>query len=771
MPMNTQHDSETSKRPIQRWRGDIIGVSVVIAVSCCIYLGYAYSLDNPVEHKHFIQLNMFYPAVFFAAGLGMGTADISQFPELEAFIYRHEKHAVFDTSSIPKTTEIVPLETVWELTHLYYLYFIGFLWRMLGVSVWAVVFYAAILRMASAAALYGLFRFGLGKMTSACGALLIATSPVMLNTAIDLRDFGKAPFILAFLFCMTCLLRQPLSPKRLLATATGAGLLLGIGLGFRQDLLACLPPAFVTIFFFAQVDAPFARRMKWAAALVFVVAFLAASFPVLRGIALEGGQATLHAFFHGISPETETRLAIGGADYDSLISVDPAAFSIVNVYARRMGSSASMANESSSEYRRAHGDVTAPLLWDPYIHFTGAQYARFANKVVGEILWRFPADMALRAWRAVAAFHHMPFVLHQECMNAANDSPQWLSLLMKFHGPFARFMARFGLCATVVVLIAVSMFRWRLALYLTGMLAWFAGYPSLWYEPRHFFFLAFVPVWAILVCCVWPARWCFALRDCGQRQQWAQTYIHDRRWITLALRAGGYVLVMCAVIVLPILMLRAWQSRQVHGLARQLAAASLEPHPVTRERQDGRVYLRPETVLPGLTDAQSLPPGETAWEYVALVLDTYGQDIPVTIHYDDERFIYSFTQTVLVRGAPDGDKGRVTLFFPVYEVDMSYGGDLMAREMLKTFPALINAFGDSQSVEEQLWWRRGIFLGVSVPEHYESHMADFRLVRGIENVPLLPIFQLPENSRLLRTHKTGPWERRLRRTVCPGGRL
>lgn len=737
--------------------------SILIAVLASgIYFGVVLTQDHPLYHPLYPQTNFLYPAIFFAAGLGMGTADIRELPELDAFIYH--KASSFDTRTIPKDIKVIPLKTAFELTHIYYIYTIGWIWRILGVSVWGVVLYAALLRAFCSLALYGIFNLFLNRKLAILGTLLICTSPAMLSSAIDLRDFGKAPFILGILLGMGWLVRRPLSTQSILTLAAYLGVLLGVGMGFRQDVLICFPPVILTLFFFLKPVSPRKKSIRCAALLILVMVFAVVAMPVLRGLFLEGGQAGLHAFFHGVSPESESRLEYGDAAYDSLIAVDPAAYAIVSVFARRSGHTESLVNEGSSEFMRAQGEVNAPLLWDPYIYYTGAKYAKYANSVIWEMVWCAPADFAVRAWLGVFSLPQLPRQIYTGMVKNLSSAPLWLRSLTYMHGILASHLARYGLLYILLVLLAVSANHLWHAFYWTGIWVWFAGYPTLWYEYRHFFFLAFIPVLAMLLCFAGLFRFLFALRNgtisTGTGEGW-----FEKRNLRRLKCMVYYMLVMLAVILGPVVFLRAWQLRQVGAFAQQLAQAGLEWVAVKTDVKDGRIEIDPENTLPGLVSASKLPSGETAWEYVAVVLDTRGEDIPFRIQYDDSKILYTFTQDLCIKGVPDGRNGRVTLFFPVYETYMNYGDTLMPTELLKTYPKAAAYINDQRPVGEQEWWRRGKFLGVSMPEKYKDAFKGFYRVRDVKGIPILPVFQLPEDIRFLRYYKTGPWERRARHLV------
>jgi len=739
---------------------ETVCVILVFVLSLSLYLAVVGTREDPLEHPLFLQTNLFYPAIFFAAGRGIGTADISKIPGLEDFVYKRTLH--FDTDNIPEDLEVVPLDTVLEVTHLYLFYCMGWLWRIFGVSAWVGALYAGLMRAVCACIVYGLFRLVLSRTVSVFSTVLIFSSPLMLDSAIELRDYGKAPFILGFLLAAAWLVRKRRSSACVLCVATVLGIFLGIGLGFRQDVLACLPPAIFTLLFVSKFVATRPWKVRLSSILVFVVFFIVAAFPILKGIALEGAQAPAHAFFHGISPESEARLDFGGASYDSLISVDPAAYGIVNAYTRRTGNFDSMVNKGSAEYRRAQGDLNAPLLRDPYIYFTGAEYGRYANQVIWEMCRLYPADIVARAWRSVFSIHTVPAQMCTDMRNCPKRAPGWLRILVAVHGVLASHLAGFGLIYTVIVLVAVSLRQFWLAVYMLACLAWFSGYPTLWYEIRHLFFLAVIPIWAALICVDRGIRILWACRNAEQCQNFMTQHFSERRWAKPVRNSVVFLILFMVMVLVPTLLFRLWQGYQVRCLAEKMSQATLEPIKVTSRNHDGRLYLYPVETLPGLMNSENLPAGETAWEYVALELDTEGKDIVVTIHYDETRVIYNFTQDICVRGAKDGKDGKVTLFFPIYEVDMNYGGQLMAEEILKAYPSASTILKDSRPISEQEWWKRGRFQGVSVSERDASSCKGFYRVQDTEELTLLPIFQLPEDPRFLRPYKTGPWERKLR---------
>ena len=100
-------------KKISGWRKVTIEsfcIAFVFLASLSIYLAVASTREDPLEHPLFIQTNLLYPAIFFAAGHGMGTADIREIPGLADFIYKKEMQ--FDTANIPEDIEQFPQDDI-----------------------------------------------------------------------------------------------------------------------------------------------------------------------------------------------------------------------------------------------------------------------------------------------------------------------------------------------------------------------------------------------------------------------------------------------------------------------------------------------------------------------------------------------------------------------------------------------------------------------------------------------------------------------------------
>jgi len=749
-----------------RWRGwyrDVLCLilAAVAAFGLCFVHGHSLKdpFDSPAPPQRW---NMYYPAIFFAGGHGMGTAPSEDVPGVNAFMSGNTDS--FDVSDIPEDIKVTPISTPFELTYLYHIYAVGWFWRIFGVSVASLLLYEAAWHAAGAAALYGLFRNGLGRLASLAGAVLVCSSPALLLMSTALRESAKTPFFFLILCLLVRLVIRPVSVKGLLARAILLGVVLGFGMGFRQDVLICVPPAFVILAFVSRPGDKNVWKTRCAAALLFLAIFFSLARPVFRGAALEGNQAGVHGFFQGLTEEAESRLDFGGASYESLAWTDSGLYAQANVLARRLGDDSPMDNPHTAEYRHAHGDPAAPFMQNPGLHYTGPQYARYQRLLIYEVLRQFPADLVARAWRAAAAAYRIPAEMQKWLAWIRADYPLWLEGILHLHRLPSQCFQRFGLLLVAAVLLAVSYTNLKTALCLTGLLLWFTGYPGISYEYRLIAYLIFLPAGALMMWIEWLFNRIHGfLRNRRHFGQVPEQDTTPRVWMRPAINMillSGFV---AAAFLIPLALLRPWQTARVRELAVRLSSLTRTEVATTYTQKEDRVLVSPLDTLPGLAHAETLPPGETAWEYVAAVFDTRGRNIPVTIEYDPRRVFNDFTQRLTLWGSKDKEKGLVTFFFPVYEATTVSSSQLF-WDFLQTIniPQWREQVDPNSPFEEQPLWKRSKFLGISFPESCQDAFKGFYRVTDVDALRYLPLFQLPENREDLRTFKSGPWERWLR---------
>src|SRR6185436_6344350 len=124
----------------------------------------------------------------------------------------------------------------------YYLYgAAAAVWRLTGVTWTALDLLVAAFAGTATVLLYGLFRLVAGRAAAIPLALLLTAAPANLSRLLSLRDYSKAPFVLAASLILAVMVLRPMSRARTFALAGLYGAVVGIGYGFRGDLAVMVP--------------------------------------------------------------------------------------------------------------------------------------------------------------------------------------------------------------------------------------------------------------------------------------------------------------------------------------------------------------------------------------------------------------------------------------------------------------------------------------------------------------------------------------------------
>ena len=81
----------------------------------------------------------------------------------------------------------------------------------------------------------------------------MVVSPVQLANLPHLRDYSKAPFTVALVMILVALVLRPRRTRDVLLLSLGYGLVMGVGYGFRTDLLVDIPPFLISVALFLPV--------------------------------------------------------------------------------------------------------------------------------------------------------------------------------------------------------------------------------------------------------------------------------------------------------------------------------------------------------------------------------------------------------------------------------------------------------------------------------------------------------------------------------------
>ena len=599
-------------RPAFPWTEILVGLALLLAAGTwgTIYWNRAFAAgQRPAFYQSYFE-----PAVMIACGYGFAVVD-PPVPAMGAFLKRDVDR--FACDQIPAGVTL-RRGGLFQAPWWYLMYAVGTTWRLLGISWSGMAPLFGALFAATIVAAYAIFRLGMGRVWAlACAAALIV-SPVHLMNLPRLRDYSKAPFTLVLVFLLGLLITRRPTRRYVLAIAAAYGVVLGVGYGFRTDLLANIPPLFLTLAGFLEGGIFRNLRLKAAAGALCLVTFVATGWPAISAV-YRGGGCQWHTALLGFS-----------AHFSGPLGVDQPPYQMSRVY------SDSFINTTVTSYAsRLQPDIG-------HIPYCEPEYDRQTGRYLREVGRRFPADMLVRAYASTLRIAELPFMGPPDAgaggyEHAENQAPGKPGA----SGP--------GL-ALVVAAIGLAMgASLRIGIFLVFLVLYFGGYPAIQFDLRHYFHLEFITWWAVgfvLQSLVWGVRRLF--------KEWSW----DPRW-TMAVTDTVLGLAGCALaLTLGLWLSRAYQEAAARSLFTRYLAADGEAvalHP----------SLLPRTIYPIPRAVQSTDP-ETA-EMLRVDVNAWqcSENEALTFRYGPELHA-DFPRTVFFRDR-SGLHEPTYIFMPVYE--------------------------------------------------------------------------------------------------------
>lgn len=495
------------------------------------------------------------PAVRFACGQGF--ADYSGTDRaVEAFLTVREGgfgcSAAPDGGTVPLAFDQAAARYL-QLT-------VGLVWRVVGVSWESLLPLYALLAAGTGAALYGLARLVLPKAAAAPLAALLLLSPLHLFMLPQLRDYAKAPFLLGA-FLTTALLvrhRRRLRTSLLLSAATG--LLVGVGFGFRADVMLVIPLFLVTVVVFWPGGPHRDLGTRALAAAVFLAAFALLSAPVRAGLP-EGGNSA-HWAVLGLGTSFTQTLGLEQDLYDlGYVYNDTYATSLVDAHAYRV------------EGFRGPVVLSSP------------KAEEYGMRLLRDTAATFPADLLARGYAATLHVTALPI---ESASRAVAESSRVAGIAAAPVGVLAA--QRWLAPAVVVLALLVGAARQlRLALLAAFAVMYLGALSALQYDARHVFHLEGISLVAgtfLLLQLVRVVQARRAGRTSQHLTKRAPAVLARRLWPVGAM--AGALLVATVGLLVPA---RAVQAAQVDALLGQLQALPRDPVALTPRPVDGSTTL------------------------------------------------------------------------------------------------------------------------------------------------------------------------------------
>ncbi|NLV43100.1 MAG: tetratricopeptide repeat protein [Candidatus Hydrogenedentes bacterium] len=521
----------------------IVGVLVWQAGSARLegWTGPAASLSN----------DLFVPAIMLNGGRGFTNVEPSELPELRAFLdFRAQ---AFDPELIRDSLEIRPLHPFQEY-HRYLIYSVAGVWRIFGVNWDAVKVLILFYFFLAAIAVYGICRLAMNPVFSLAAATAFIFAPAVLWTLPILRDFVKAPFILALILVLGTAIKYRLTTRRYLALAAVAGLLLGVGIGFRRDMVVFLPAAifFICVCRLQPGSLSFWRRP--AAAAMIAILFVASGWPVHKAL-FRDGYVAAHDTIMGFASYSDHELGV----------IHPASYEkhylLNDLYCTMKAHDCARRGVTFAEdvYRKRCNEPEFDL--------------EMKQAYVMAVIRTFPADMIARAYAAVV---RMATAITASPWPPVHQVESW----------------GIGLMAAGMLLVA---FREPLQAWLMlVMVLYFCGCLSLQFAFRHAFHMSFLPyffaglVASQLMGLVMGGIGIWRCRKSRTKSGIAGNCLKG------VLKGMGFALAAGLMLYAPLTAARWWQSGTVGDLRRQYAEAPLRSLPYRTTTWNDRILFIPQ---------------------------------------------------------------------------------------------------------------------------------------------------------------------------------
>jgi hypothetical protein len=539
-------------------------------------------------------------AVAWTCGFGYRDPGLTT-PPVAAFLSRQSEGVV--CSDLPRDMPVAQ-PTFTQRLYRYLMMAIALTWKLTGEISWSSLtpLFATAFAI-TAIATYALFRIWLAPIVAAVAIVPLLISPAQLDQLPNFRDYAKAPFMLTLLALVAWAPRAASSWRGVVAVSIAFGVVLGVGFGFRNDLLIVLPIWILVVVcafpgrFWASL------KLRAVAIALSVLTFVATAAPILD--AYSQGSNSGHVALLGLMTEP----------FDRDLGVSRSAYDWGNLYTDGLAS-----RLITSYAKRAHGvDV----------EFLSKAYDRAAIEYLGYIAKEFPADLVVRVYGSVLQIvDELPFEAGTYAMAVplAVRSPR-LQSLYAWRQRTLTFLGGAGLAITGTALLIISARGVWHGLLVFVCLLYLSGYPAIQFQARHFFHLEFVG-WAavaIVTQAVLTVVWRRARRQAPVEPA-----------TKIVARVAAFACLALAAVSVPLYASRALQSRSIPPLVQErylgapLITLATEVQPI----ESDQILV----TMPALWEPKDTT-GWLSYEYLLVELSARRCDaasVPLTFRYQSD---------------------------------------------------------------------------------------------------------------------------------------
>ncbi len=627
-------------------------------------------------------------AVMSACGRGYVNPDRGSIPGLQAFL--DVEVDTFHCEQLPPVVATLPLSPM-QRAFRYQEMAVALTWKLVGLSWRGLAPLYGLLFGLTAAISYGLLRTAMRPLLAAIGGIALVGSTIQLIYLPHLRDYSKAPFLLAAILCLAWIVRRPMRPTHLVAVGAGYGLLVGLGVGFRNDLLIALPPFILALLVFLPGGVFEQWRPKVATIGACVASLWLAMWPMRAIYSPGGGNSMQHVLVLGLGEPFNHDLGVNN------------------------GGLYGWGYEFKDEYAHALASSYATRMWnaDHALELYGPEYDRASTAYLRAVVTQFPADMLVRVYAAVIRTLALPYT------TTSLQPPTLLQDARVVRGYHARERLLRAVGAwwpwtIVLAIVGLTIHDPRLAAFIVMVSFYFAAYPVLQFNERHAFHLEIIAWWCMGLVVDRAISLIASAKDASARSAWLDGW-RGRKWVGPLRRALIAAATIAIIVIVPLWALRHYQSEQIETqLQRYLG---LERAALTRETvagAGGLVRLASPARALAVADSgnDAVQSGYVVVELAAGACEALKFDL--TFRYAASSPAYDFSRTIQVR-PPIAAGGVRHIFFPIY------------------------AHPRRSSVIDAEY----TFKGIDLPAENVSCVSELSWVRNVRGLPLLLDLNLP----------------------------
>jgi len=529
--------------------------------------------------------------------------------------------------------------------------------------------------------LYAIFRLGMGQVASIICTLSFMVSSIQLDHLIPFWDkyYVRAPFVFSLVLIMGILATRSFKPKGTVGWAIIAGIVMGQALMFRPDVMVFAVTIALTLLFFLPYSTDVTMKVKVLAVLFFAVATIF-SFSTCHRCSI-GRAANGHAFINGSTPFFNDRLGLTRPKYDSnYLFLDEFTSSMSFAQAR---------------------------VFNDSISYTG--YGP-VNDQVKRIIVNFPADTLARFYGAALRVMEIPFTYVLHPVGVRNE------IILSFYAGRAALLNLFaglGIWFWAVALLMISARSLRKAIFCLMLIPPLVLIAFVHLVGYYFFYLEFITYWTIGFVAHHSVLAMLRLVKLKKDEELLKRFLSPNRWWNTSVkRMLAFVFGTMLIILLPLVLLRHYQTAQVSKLLHQYDTIATDPIKLET------VPLQNNNVL--LTNCQLFKPMDgkkfQIEELMALFSSAKCDSATtwITLRYkgtSDRRMDFSRSMSIDLSSSKEG---RKRIFFPaIAQKDVYYPG------------------------------YASYFSGIEIPEEQAACLEGLYRVRDLRQLSMLLTVQLP----------------------------